>query len=133
MLTSEEIKLDSIIYPHSVTLSAEPVKANSLYSVFDKSLFSIYLSIFSLEKEKDYRVYLSIIDLLGYVQPTLMDKNFETLDCEDYNYFMKSIFLVFQPFKRRVLNFDVDKDMKLQKFYITVQEWLEDFKEEQEK
>jgi len=123
--TEDSSILDVKIYPHSVTLNANPVLPNKLYSIFDKTVFSVYLSIFSKKKDKDYCVYLSIVDLFGIVPATTMDKEFESLDSQDFSDFMKSVFVIFQPFERYVLNFEKDKELTLREFYQKSQEWLE--------
>ena len=127
MIGHKEESLNSIIYPHSITLSAEGVKPNDLYKVFEKSIFSIYLSIFSFGEFKDYSVYLSIIDLNNYVAATETNKHFVSLESEEYETYMKSIFLIFQPFSRHILNFE-KKPITLQQFYEQTQLWLEEIK-----
>lgn len=114
---------DKIIYPHSVTVSKEPVRTKEVYTEFKNSIFYIYLSICSLLPEEDYIVNLNMIDINKNTENSNRILKIKSLKDEDFNYFMASFLIIFEPFKKNILNFEKGKPYSIGEYLKTVDAW----------
>lgn len=107
----------SIIYPHVVLTNAEHVNVHDIYkTLFDKSEFYIFMSIYSMELNKFFHIDITIEDSVNGT--SVFNKQYETLENNlEYEKFMSSIFCIFKPFKRNILNFDKNKSMDSNEFF----------------
>ena len=113
-----------IIYPHSVMVSRIPVKAKEVYKeLLGKSLFTIYMSIYSTEIDKNYVIDLNVIDLLEVTEGSERRVFFESLEGEGFKLFIDSILMIFEPFERNVLNFEKRQHSMLE-YLNYIKEWI---------
>ena len=114
------------IYPHSVTISADYVYAKEVYDeFFADSKFLVYLSIYSKKPKSDYIIELAVIDIMERTDGTHKIFCCETLDGDEYKNFINSMFIIFKPFKRHVLNFKKDKSYSMLEYLEIVKVWVE--------
>lgn len=115
----------SFIFPHSVMVSAEAVRPTSTYfDLFGKSIFTIYLDIYSNEIDSNYTANLNILDITGIQPDTFKTFSFKTLQDEYFVSNLKSLFLVFLPFKRNILNFEKGKKYSMKQYLDFIARWI---------
>lgn len=119
---------DVFIFPHSVSIGKNILCNDTYNNIFGKSVFLFYMSIYSKKPDRDYIVDIAITDINGETEAMQKLFTFDTLDSNDFKNYIKSIFLMFKPFKRNILNFEKDKQISMKEYYDYIQIWINEQK-----
>lgn len=120
----EEDLTKIFIFPHSAVVSAEAMVPKKIYkSILKASVYCMYVDLYSTEKDKNYVLNFNMFDLTQQNKDVTKFVYFKDLGT-DYQVFIKSFMLVFQPFKKHILNFERDKQISLREYLDQIKLWM---------
>lgn len=121
----------TFIYPLVAVLSAGPVQVTpDYYPELGNTLFTVYYSIYSTEKNAKYLLDFSALNMSGTGEDVAKILYFESLNEDYFKKFMASMTLIFGDYKRHILNFDKGKKMSLNEYLSIIKKWLPKEKED---
>jgi hypothetical protein len=121
-----------MVYGHSAMCSdgiIVPIK--DYISILRSDKFYIYQDIYSLKPQSNFIVHLGIFDCTETIPDLEKVVFFEKLD-DNYRMWLSSFLLVFNTFKRNILNFPPEP-ISLESYYDMIRIWLPEYERKNKK